>query len=94
MCHLILLMPVLGLPLFWLLPLGYALPSYVVIALISAFLYWLIRGAMRKPPQDGFQSLIGTELRRSPFSLQPLSLTIRKEELRQWLNFLEAMPSG
>ncbi len=61
MCHLILLMPVLGLLLFWLLPLSYALPSYVFIVLISAFLYWLITRAMRKPIQDGFQSLIGTE---------------------------------
>ena len=61
MCHLILLMPVLGLPLFWLLPLGYALPINFAIWLISIFLYWLIRKAMRKPIQDGFQSLIGTE---------------------------------
>ncbi len=61
MCHLILLMPVLGLPLFWLLPLGYALPANIALWLISAFLYRLIRKAMRKPIQDGFQSLIGTE---------------------------------
>lgn len=61
MCHLILFMPLLGLPLFWLLPLSYALPSYVVIVLISVFLYWLITRAMRRPIQDGFQSLIGTE---------------------------------
>jgi len=54
-------MPLLGLPLFWLLPLGYALPSYGVIVLMSVFLYWLITRAMRKPIQDGFQSLIGTE---------------------------------
>ncbi len=61
MCHLILLMPVLGLPIFWLMPLSSAIPSYIVIVLISAFLYWLITRAMRKPIQDGFQSLIGTE---------------------------------
>ncbi len=61
MCHLILLMPVLGLPLFWLLPLGYALPINIALWLVSAFLYWLIRKAMRKPIQDRFQSLIGTE---------------------------------
>ncbi len=54
-------MPVLGLPLFWLLPLGYALPVNIALWLISAFLYWLIRKAIRKPIQDGFQSLIGTE---------------------------------
>ncbi len=60
MCHLILLMPILGLPLFWLLPFSYALPSYLVIVLLSAFLYWLITRAMREPVQDGFQSLIST----------------------------------
>ena len=61
MCHLILLLPVLGLPLFWVLPLGYALPINIALWLISAFLYRLIRKAMMKPVQDGFQSLIGTE---------------------------------
>ena len=61
MCHLILLMPVLGLPIFWLMPLSSAVPSYIVIVLISALLYWLIARAMRKPLHDGFQSLIGTE---------------------------------
>lgn len=61
MCHLILLMPLLGLPLFWLLPIGYALPINIALWLISAFLYRLIRKAMRKPIQDGFQSLIGTQ---------------------------------
>ncbi len=61
MCHLILLMPVLGLPLFWLLPPGYALPINIALWLISAFLYRLIHRAMMKPIQDGFRSLIGTE---------------------------------
>ena len=61
MCHLVLLMPVLGLPLFWLLPLGYALPINIALWLLSAFLYRLIRKAMMKPIRDGFQSLIGTE---------------------------------
>ncbi len=61
MCHLILLMPVLGLPLFWLLPLGYALPINIVLVLISVFLYFLIVRAMKEPIQDGFQSLIGIE---------------------------------
>ena len=61
MCHLVLLMPLFGIPLFWLLPLGYALPANIALWLIAAFLYWLIRKAMRKPIQDGFRSLIGTE---------------------------------
>jgi len=54
-------MPLFGIPLFWLLPLGYALPTNIAIWLTSAFLYRLITRAMRKPLQDGFQSLIGTE---------------------------------
>ncbi|MBI4186359.1 MAG: NfeD family protein [Chloroflexi bacterium] len=60
MCHLVLLMPVLGLPLFWLLPLSDALPGYGFIVLLSAGLYWPIARAMRRPVQDGFQSLVGT----------------------------------
>ena len=60
MCHLILLMPVIGLSIFWLAPLSFALPGYLAIVLISVFLYRLVMRAMMKPVQDGFQSLIGT----------------------------------
>ncbi len=60
-CHAVFLLPFVGLPAFWLLPLGYALSINFVIWLASPFLYRVIRGAMRKPVQDGFQSLIGTE---------------------------------
>ncbi len=69
-CHAVLLLPFAGLPLFWLLPLGYALPINGGIWLASPFLYRAIRRGMRKPIQDGFQSLIGTEAevvsKRSP----------------------------
>jgi len=60
-CHAVFLLPFVGLPMFWLLPLGYALPINIAVWLASPFLYRVIRGAMRKPLQDGFQSLIGTE---------------------------------
>ena len=60
-CHAIFLLPFVGLPLFWLLPLGYALPINIAVWLASPFLYWVIRRGMRQPVQDGFQSLIGTE---------------------------------
>ncbi len=64
-CHLIFLAPVLGILLFWLLPSSLALPitvvTTVVLVLISGLLYLPVRRAMRKPVQDGFQSLIGTE---------------------------------
>ncbi len=60
-CHAVFLLPFVGLPLFWLLPLEYALPINFVIWLATPFLYRMIRRAMRKPLQDGFRSLIGTE---------------------------------
>src|SRR3972149_7724914 len=60
-CHAVFLLPLVGLPLFWLLPLAYALSIYIVIWLLSAFLFWLIRRAMMKPPADGFRSLVGTQ---------------------------------
>jgi membrane protein implicated in regulation of membrane protease activity len=59
-CHAVLLLPLLGLPLFWLLPLGYALPINIATWLATPFLYRVIRRAMIRPAKDGFQSLIGT----------------------------------
>ena len=61
MCHLLLLMPVLALPILWLMPLSFAIPIYVVIALISGLLYRLVWKSMRKPMETGVQSLIGAE---------------------------------
>ncbi len=60
-CHAVFLLPFVGLPMFWLLPLGYALPINIAVWLASPFLYRVIRGAMRKPPADGFRSLVGTQ---------------------------------
>ncbi len=60
MCHLILFMPVLALPIFWLMPLSLALPIYMIIASLTALLYWLIVKAMGRQPETGSESLIGT----------------------------------
>ena len=60
-CHAVLLLPFAGLPLFWLLPLGYALPINGGIWLATPFLYRLIRRSMRKPPLTGAESLVGSE---------------------------------
>lgn len=57
MCHLLLLLPVLGLPLFWLLPLTIAAPVY---ALLLAFSIWLYRALMRslhQPAEGGREGL-------------------------------------
>ena len=59
-CHAVFLLPFVGIPLFWLLPLEYALPINIAAWLATPFLYQVIRRAMKKPLQDGFQSLVGT----------------------------------
>ena len=60
MCHVILLMPVLALPLFWVLPPGAAVPVYIAISSASGLLYWRIVSSHRRQPQAGAESLIGT----------------------------------
>lgn len=59
MCHLVLLMPVLALPIFWFMPLSSALPVYVVIVLASALVYLAIFKSIRSRPKVGAESLIG-----------------------------------
>ena len=59
MCHLVLLMPIIALPVFWLIPLNFAVPIYAVIALITGLVYWLITKSMMKPLSTGAESLIG-----------------------------------
>ena len=61
MCHLIFLVPLAGIPLFWILPLGYALPINVLLWIVSGLLGYKVIKAMMSPPKDGFKSLIGTE---------------------------------
>ena len=61
MCHLIFLIPLVGLPLFWLLPLGYALLINVLLWIVSGLLGYKVVRAMMKSPKDGFKSLIGSE---------------------------------
>ncbi len=61
MCHLILLMPLLALPIFWFMPLNFAIPIYAVIVLISGLTYRLIRKSMKKRPKTGAESLIGAK---------------------------------
>jgi membrane protein implicated in regulation of membrane protease activity len=53
-------MPVLALPIFWLMPLNLAIPIYAIITLMSGLLYWLIAKSMSRQPETGSESLIGT----------------------------------
>ncbi len=61
MCHLILLLPVIGLGLFVVLPLEVALPLYGLVVGISALLYFAVWRALRLPTQTGIEGMIGKE---------------------------------
>lgn len=61
MCHLILFMPILTLPILWLMPLNIALPVYLVLAILSGWLYWVIARVMNKKVNVGVEGLIGAE---------------------------------
>ena len=58
MCHVLLMMPVLGLPVFWLWPMAVAAPVYTVIIVLSALLYFFTLRAMRRPVLTGSEELL------------------------------------
>lgn len=58
MCHLLLLMPILGIPVFWIWPLATAIPAYTVIVGLSAWLYYYVIKSMRRPVVSGQESMM------------------------------------
>lgn len=58
MCHLFLLLPVITLPIFWLLPLTLALAIYVPVLIVSLWLYWYVMKAMNRPIVAGREELL------------------------------------
>jgi membrane-bound ClpP family serine protease len=55
----LLLLPVLGLILFFVLPFSQALPSYLLVLAFSAFFYVLMFRAMRKSRQKSLFEMVG-----------------------------------
>ncbi|MFQ5882834.1 MAG: NfeD family protein [Candidatus Methylomirabilales bacterium] len=80
MCHLILLLPVIGLGLFAFLPLEAALPLYEILLAISVFLYLVIGRALRLPVQTGMEGMVGTEAEVVQ-ELTPRGVIRRRNEL-------------
>ncbi len=58
MCHLVLLLPLLGLPVFWIFSLPIAATSYTVILALSLWLYYYVIKAMRQPVETGSEGLL------------------------------------
>jgi membrane protein implicated in regulation of membrane protease activity len=61
MCHLILLMPVFALVVFWIWPLSVAGPVYAVIAGLSLWMYAYIWRAMQRPVLGGAEELLHSD---------------------------------
>ena len=58
MCHLILALPVVALPVLWLLPIGDGLVLYAFVLGVTGIVYWLVVQAMRAPVVIGSETLI------------------------------------
>lgn len=71
MCHLVIAMPILAIPIFWLMPPVFSVPIYVVIVIVSGLLYWQITRSMKKPVTTGAESLLNTKAEVVSKSSQP-----------------------
>ncbi|HYW76013.1 MAG TPA: NfeD family protein [Gammaproteobacteria bacterium] len=58
MCHIILFLPVLALPVFWLVPLPIAGTLYLFILLFSAWMYYVVLTVMHQPARVGAETLL------------------------------------
>ena len=60
MCHLILFLPIVALPLFWLLPIGVSVPLYALAVVLAIGAYWMALKAMHAPITTGAEALLHT----------------------------------
>jgi membrane protein implicated in regulation of membrane protease activity len=60
MCHLLLLLPLVALPVFWIWPLAVAGPVYAGVVGVSGWVYYYAIKAMRRPVVSGREELIGS----------------------------------
>ena len=56
---LVMLSPVIGLPIFWILPFGDAFPIYLALVSLFAGLMWVMHSTMKSPPLTGAGPLLG-----------------------------------
>jgi membrane protein implicated in regulation of membrane protease activity len=56
-------LPLIALPVFWLLPFAQAIPLYALSVLVSAAMFWFMRGSMTQRAVTGAEGLIGKDAR-------------------------------
>jgi inner membrane protein len=59
MCHVLLLLPFLALPVFWIWPASVAMPVYMVALLVAGVTYWYAFKAARMPEVNGAEGMVG-----------------------------------
>lgn len=59
MCHLLLFLPVVALPVFWLAPLSLALPAYGLALAAALWVYALAVATGRRRPMTGAEGMLG-----------------------------------
>ncbi len=59
MCHVVLLLPILGLVLFWFLDFALALPLYLGLVVLSSVVALLMPQSLRKPARSGMEGMRG-----------------------------------
>lgn len=59
MCHILLFLPVVALPVFWLLPLSIALPVYALALAVASWVYALAIKTARRQVMTGAEGMIG-----------------------------------
>jgi len=75
MCHLLLLMPVIALPIFWVVPVEAASLIYATVLAVALWLYWFAWQAMRRPVETGKEELLHATAR--VLSVRGRSLQVR-----------------
>jgi membrane protein implicated in regulation of membrane protease activity len=63
MWHIVIMLPILGIIVFFVLRPGVAVPVYLVILVASGLSYWSLARAMRRRPRTGREGLIGASAR-------------------------------
>ena len=79
MCHVLLILPLVALPVFWIWPLSAALPIYGAVLALSAVIYWYALRAMRQPKQNGAEGMIGETGRIIVGDLGAVHVQVRNE---------------
>jgi membrane-bound serine protease (ClpP class) len=59
MCHLLLFLPVIALPVLWLVPLSISVPAYALAVALALWIYVLAVKAQRRPAMTGAEGMIG-----------------------------------